>query len=116
MESRSRTSGATSTAGTYSPSTASPWVPTGSPAHASRTRSVRASSCSLADRTLSIRSIRTCSVIGPKGAGSSGGSGWRVGDHRRELAFGGDFAVEHRAARKLADAGALLEELDFETE
>ena len=39
---------------------------------------------------------------------------WRVRDHRRELRFGNDLAVDQRAAGKLADAGPLLDELDLE--
>ena len=44
------------------------------------------------------------------------GSGGRVRDHRGEFAFGRDFAVEQGPPGELADAGPLLEELDFEPE
>src|SRR3569623_20197 len=40
----------------------------------------------------------------------------RIRDHRGELAFGCDFAVEHRLAGKLAHATAFLDELDLELE
>ena len=41
-------------------------------------------------------------------------AGRRIRDHRRELSFGNDLAIDQRAAGELADAGPLLDELDLE--
>src|SRR5690349_2823388 len=80
----------------------------------SLTPCAQASSYSPEARTCSTRSIRTFSPTAPKGADCSRGSGWRIGDHRREFALGGDFTIEHRPAGELADARPLLQELYFE--
>ena len=76
----------------------------------------RGSTSTCADQTCSIRATRTRSVITPKAAACSPGSGWRVGDHRREFALGGDFAIEHGPACEPADPRALLDKFDFQTE
>ena len=75
---------------------------------------VRAVRC--AGPTCSTSAIRISSAIAPKGAACSSGSGWRIGDHRREIGFGGKLAVDARAAGELADARALLDEFDVELE
>src|SRR6185369_3184861 len=74
----------------------------------------RASRSSPADRICWIKPTRTCLATAPRGARCLPGLGWRVGDHRRELALGRNFAVEDCAARELADPRALLQELDLE--
>src|SRR5438270_7599605 len=83
---------------------------------ASLIRSNPASSCSRAARTCSASATRTCSVIGPNRAPDTLESGWWIGDHRREIRFGGEFAVDARATGELADARPLLDELDVEPE
>src|SRR5579884_2333449 len=45
-------------------------------------------------------------------AGVSGAR--RIGDHCREVGFGGELPVDARAPRELAHGGALLDELDIE--
>src|SRR6476469_7216145 len=78
------------------------------------TQSAPDSSCSFAAPTCSISVTRTHSATGRSRVPSMRESGWRVGDHRRELALGGDFTIEHCAAGEFADAGALLNEFDLE--
>src|SRR5437763_12550010 len=61
-----------------------------------------------------MRPMRRSPATTPKGARSSPGSGWRIGDHRREVRLGGELAVDAGAARELADARALLDEFDLQ--
>src|SRR5205814_10725446 len=39
--------------------------------------------------------------------------GW-IGDHRGELAIGGNFPIQSRLTRELADSRSFLDEFDFE--
>jgi hypothetical protein len=41
-------------------------------------------------------------------------SGWRIGDHRREIRLGGELAVDQRTTGELADRRAFLDELDVQ--
>src|SRR5438067_13318232 len=73
-------------------------------------------SCSPARRTRSTSIIRMSSVTAPKAARLMSASGWWIGDHRREVRFGDELAVDARAAGELAHRGALLDELDIQPE
>src|SRR4029079_16455038 len=83
---------------------------------ASATRCDGGSIFSPAGRTCSTRNIRRSPATTRRDWVCSPGSGWRIGDHRREFAFGRNFAVEHRPAGELAHARPLLDELHLEPE
>src|SRR5689334_5265130 len=62
----------------------------------------------------STSATKTYSAIGPSRARSMRGSGWRIGDHRREFRLGRELPVDEGAAGELTDGRALLDKLHFE--
>src|SRR5436309_3945216 len=59
---------------------------------------------------------KTCSATAPSRAPAMSESGWRIGDHRREVRFCDELALDAGAPGEFADAGAFLDEIHLELE